>query len=287
LLHVIDVLLPLLYLGLLVNYIFLFFRDSAIAHRLSKRLLPIVSLGHLALMILKAVLLDRLPMATPLEFLSALTLALILIYGILEWRYSVKQTGFVVIALAFLFQFISSTFSTFGDQGTVANTVLGDAGYAGHAVLILLAYAALSTAFLYSMLYLIQTRQLTQRRFGLFYRRLPPLDLLERMSVGAVKLGVPLLLGALVTGHLWMNSLMRNMSDASIESMSQSDPKIISAWATFVIYGIGLIGNRFWGWRGRRMGFIAIFAFLFVIIATGLVQHFLPSFHNFREGAML
>ena len=94
-------------------------------------------------------------------------------------------------------------------------------------------------------------------------------------------------MASLVTGHLWMHSLMRNLDSGAVATMSQSDPKIVSAWATFVIYGVGLIGNRFWGWRGRRMGFIAIFAFLFVVVATGLVQHFLPSFHNFRQGAML
>ncbi len=283
-LHFIDVLLPLLYLGLLVDYLFLFYRDSRIAHSLSSRLLPSVVLLHLGLLVFKGFVLGRVPMGTPLEFLSALSLALISIYAILEWRYSVKQTGFVMIALSFVFQFIASTFNT---GRPVDNVLLSDAGYAGHAVLILLAYAALSTAFLYSMLYLLQTRQLTKRQFGLFYRRLPPLDLLERMSIGAVKLGVPLLLGSLLTGHLWMRSLIRNLDSQVVLNLSQSDPKIIMAWATLVIYSIGLFGNRFWGWRGRRMGYLAIFAFLFVVLATGLIQHFLPSFHNFREGAML
>ena len=282
-LHFVDVLLPLLYLALLIVYLFLFYRDSAIAKRWSSRGLPAVCVAHLGLLVFKGFSLGRLPMASPLEFLSALTLALLLVYYILEWRYNVKQTGFVVVGLAFLFQFIASLFGTDSASGSA---LLSDAGYAGHAVLILLAYAALSMAFLYSLLYLVQARQLSRRRFGLFYRRLPPLDLLERMSVGAVKMGVPLLLLSLVTGHLWMRSLMSSLDSGTAARMSQSDPKIVSAWLTLVIYAVGLTGYRFWGWRGRRMGYIAIFAFLFVIVATGLVQHFFPSFHNFREGAM-
>ncbi len=80
---------------------------------------------------------------------------------------------------------------------------------------------------------------------------------------------------------------MGSLDSSAVSNMSQSDPKIVSAWFTLLIYALGLVGYRFWGWRGRRMGFIAIFAFLFVVVATGLIQHFFPSFHNFSEGAML
>ena len=49
----------------------------------------------------------------------------------------------------------------------------------------------------------------------------------------------------------------------------------------FLGYLVGLAGNRWWGWRGRRMNQLAIAAYVCIVVAMGLVHHFFPSFHNF------
>ena len=69
-----------------------------------------------------------------------------------------------------------------------------------------------SLSFLCAILYLIQARQLMRRQFGLLFRRLPSLDGLERMSIGSVELGLPLLFVALSLGHLWMYDLADRVS---------------------------------------------------------------------------
>jgi glycerol-3-phosphate acyltransferase PlsY len=55
------------------------------------------------------------------------------------------------------------------------------------------------------------------------------------------------------------------------------------SWIIFLGYSLGLLGNRFLGWRGKRMNVMAVAAFLAVVGAMGLVYHFFPSFHNFRS----
>ena len=50
-------------------------------------------------------------------------------------------------------------------------------------------------------------------------------------------------------------------------------------------YAAGLAGYRFLGWRGRRMNMLAVTAYVVVIVTMGVVQHFVPSFHDFRHAA--
>jgi len=45
------------------------------------------------------------------------------------------------------------------------------------------------------------------------------------------------------------------------------DPKILLSWVIFLAYTAGLVGHRFWGWRGRRMNIMAVAAFIAVALA--------------------
>jgi HemX protein len=195
LLGLLNTLLPIVYLLLWIAYFMVFYKESRFAARWSQPLLITTLLLHTLFVVLRTLVLGRMPMGSPLEFCSLLALAILCIYAVIERRVKVSQTGFLVIAFAFLLQFLSSSFT-----GTVApyNELLREVPFAVHAILVLFAYTCLSIAFLYALLYLMQARDLSRRKFGLFYRRMPALDVLERMSVGAVKLGVPALFAALV-----------------------------------------------------------------------------------------
>ncbi len=120
------------------------------------------------------------------------------------------------------------------------------------------------------------------KKFGLLFLRLPALDTLERMSVTAVELGVPLLLGALCLGHLWMYDLIDRLPVEMAAEMSPWDPKILISWVIFLAYSIGLIGHRFFSWQGKRMNILAVLAFVAMVSAMGLAQHFFPTFHKFH-----
>ena len=65
--------------------------------------------------------------------------------------------------------------------------------------------------------------------------------------------------------------------------LSPWDPKILISWVILIGYTIGLVGNRFFGWRGKRMNIMAVSAFIVVVATMGLVYHFFPSFHNFKS----
>jgi HemX protein len=275
-----NVALPVLYLAAFGLYVWVFRTDAATPRFLATRFTTLVALFHLAVELVRAVAYGRLPMGSPPEFTSALALALLVTYLAGEQRWKVKTTGFLPVGIAFILQFVASAFATLEPQD---RPFLSDPGYAGHAVLALLAYTALTLSFVYALLYLVLARQLGRRQFGLLFRRLPPLDTLERMSVGAVELGVPLLFASLVLGHLWMSSLTDRVTPALAAQLSPYDPKILASWVILVGYLCGLIGHRFFGWRGRRMNVIAVTAFVVIVLAMGAVRHFVPSFHDFRD----
>jgi ABC-type uncharacterized transport system permease subunit len=274
-----KVLLPLVYLVVWGLYMWLFYTDHPVARRLCSRAAAVAVILHVAAMVVRGFSMGRLPMGNNLEFFSALALAMLATYLVIEMRLKAKNTGFLVTGVAFIFEFTADAFII---NAAPASPLLRDPGFAGHAVLVLFSYTALSLSFIYALLYLLLSRQLMNRQFGLMFRRLPSLETLERMSVGAVQLAVPLMLGALTLGHLWMYDLADRLPPEAAAELSPFDPKVLISWVVFLGYAVGLAGNRFLGWRGRRMNLMAVIAFVVMFSTMGLVHHFFPSFHKFR-----
>ncbi len=275
------ILLPLLYLSTLGFYLWLFFTDHPTARVRCTQMAVVTVIIHALALVAQTAYLERLPLESPLEFFSSLALALVVTYLLIEQRIKAKNTGFIVVGTAFLLQFLASSFC---HTKVSNNPILQEPGFAAHAGLAILAYTALSLSFLYAVLYLILARQLEHRSFGLLFRRLPSLEVLERMSIGAIKLAVPLLFVALALGHLWMYHL-EDLNPQLAAMLSPYDPKILMTWVIFLGYTVGLAGYKFLGWRGRPMNVLTVVAFLVVMGATGAAHHFFPTFHKFRTAS--
>ena len=280
LLSLANVALPVLYLMVFGFYLWLFRSDNPTPRRIASRFTAFVILFHLGAETTRGLAYGRLPMGSPPEFVSVLALAILVTYLAIERRFRVKNTGFLPTGLAFVAQFVASVLST---QAPETRPFLADPGFAFHAVLVLLAYTALTLSFVYAMLYLFLARQLGRHQFGLFFRRMPSLEVLERMSVTAVELGVPLLFASLILGHLWMYSLADRIDPVMAAQLSPYDPKILVSWIILLGYVGGLAGYRFLGWRGRRMNIMAVAAFTIILVSMGVIRHFIPSFHDFKD----
>jgi ABC-type uncharacterized transport system permease subunit len=277
---VLTILLPILYLAVWADYLWLFYTENPRARRTCSRAAAAVVILHMGVMVIRGVALQRLPMGTQAEFMSALALALLGTYLVVERRLRAKNTGFLTTGAAGLMMLSAAIVEPGAAQ---INPLLSDPGFAGHAVLVLLSYTALSLSFLYAILYLVLARQLMRRRFGLLFRRLPALETLERMSVVSVEMGVPLLFLSLALGHLWMYDLADRpgLDPQLAKALTPWDPKILFSWIIFLGYTAGLAGHRFLGWRGRRMNIMAVAAFVTIVVGMGAVHHFFPTFHKF------
>jgi len=272
-------LMPLVYFMVWACYMWLFITDRAWANKWSTRLAFGAVVLDIGAMIHLGLELERLPMAGTLEFLGLLAPAILGTYLLIEMRQVTKHTGFLITGMAFACKLVSDVLASPVPE---VNPYLSDPGFAGHALFILVAYTALSLSFLYAVLYLVLARQLNQRHFGLLFRRLPSLDGLERMSIGAMEIGAPMLFFGLSLGHLWMYNLADSIAPDLAAVLSPFDPKIMVSWVVFLAFATILIGYRFLGWRGRPMVISTAAAFLCLVLAMGLLNRLAPSFHKFQ-----
>ena len=105
-----NITLSLAYVALCVVYVVLFLRDDAIATRIATPLLLGTLVLHTSTITLHGLDEGRLPMGTPAEFFSLLALTLTGLYWLVERFQGVRETGFMPVTLAMLFQLPAGAF---------------------------------------------------------------------------------------------------------------------------------------------------------------------------------
>jgi len=211
------------------------------------------------------------PMTDIRESLIFFSWAIVLIYLVLEYRWNIRVLGAFIITIAFLLILASTLFA----PSTAPLPQYFSSGWLGvHTTLAFLADAAFAIAFCIAMMYIIQERQLKHKSPGGFYRRLPPLDVLDDLSYRAIVMGFPLLTLAMVTGSIW--------ADSAWGSYWGWEPKEIWSLITWLIYASYLHARLVTGWRGRKAAYLAVFAFLIVLFTFLGVNLLLPGRHAFK-----
>lgn len=142
-----------------------------------------------------------------------------------------------------------------------------------HAVLALGGYGAFALAFVASLMYLLQERQLRAKAFALVYHRLPPLDTLDSLSFKFILYGFPLLTLAIITGSIWAGRIWQKPWFA--------EPKgwwTVLIWAVYAAY---LLLRVRAGWGGRRAAYLVVFGFVAVVFNLVVVNLWLTREHMF------
>ena len=127
-----------------------------------------------------------------------------------------------------------------------------------HVTTILLASALFAVASALAATYLLQEKQLKNKRAVGLAQRLPPLDVLDRASHKFLLAGFPLLTIGIVTGLLWIGRAGSN--DAGV--MRQ-----VLAYAAWVLFAAVLLMRTAGGWRGRRAAWGTILGFGCALLA--------------------
>ena len=139
-----------------------------------------------------------------------------------------------------------------------------------HLLLSLLAYALFSIAAILALMDAFQEHALKTKQMGRIFSILPPLDALEDTLFLMVSMGFALLSASMVTGG-WYAYQQHGTALALTH-------KQVLTWATWLVFGLLLLGRRFYGWRGRRavrftwIGYLCLaLAFLGVKFVTEIV----------------
>ena len=212
-----------------------------------------------------------LPLVSKSDALSFLAFVILLIYLILELTYKNKATGFLLLFLPFLLQTVSSIFY---DWNLVIDPILQDPVFAFHVVMTIGGYTAISISAVYALMYVLLNRNLKNHKMGPVFENLPPLMLLESMSVRSVQIGIFLLGTGILLGHFRANAV--------IGSFWPADPKVLISDALWISYFIGMGISYLRKWRGLWMAYLSIAGFAVLILSNVALVFFQQSFHQFN-----
>jgi len=265
-----TILLPIAYLLVALDYAFLFFASNPAAERLATPALRGTVLFHLVYIAALAVHWRQFPAATVSQALSIVAFAVAVVYMFVEWHGRARSTGFWLVALVFFFQLLSSVLTRPNPPDLA---IFHDPFFAVHVSLALLGYAAFVVAAGYAFLFLQLYRDLKAGRFSTFYGKLPPLEVLERMMMGALLIGFVTLTGAVITGAFWAERLYHNAW--------MRDPKILFTLATWVLYAAALLLRRLRRWQGRQTALASLTGFAAILFSLVAVNFFFTDFHGF------
>jgi HemX protein len=266
--------LPLGYLVALLAYLGVFVERPAL-ERVATPLTWGVVLIHAAYLMLETLTFRHVPVANTWESLSFIAFAIALVYLVLEWRQEERSTGVFVLFVALGLQTLSSAFVTHTQE---VPEILRSPMFAVHVTTALLGYVALAVSAIYGVMYLLQYRQLKQRHAGLLFQRLPNLETLSRLNIGALGLGWGGLTMAILAGTIWATTLQ---VAGEIEGSFLTDPKFLLTLGLWVLYGLCLGGRYRLRWANRTLATVSIVGFALMLASSLMVTLVLPSFHDF------
>ena len=189
-------------------------------------------------------------------------------YGILLLRHREGSTGPFIIPLSILF--LGASLVIRGNAGPMDPRLAGSI-FATHVTMAILGYAALTLSFILALLYLVQLRQLRQRKLGLLFSRLPALDVLSHLHRTSVAIGVMALTLAACLGLVWAK---RNWN-------TYWDPKVLFTFLIIAVYMFILFPGRT-GLRGKKLKFLSIGGFVLLMFSYTIVNLFITQEHVFR-----
>ena len=263
-------LLPIVYGLLGVAYALIFFRDDPLARRLAPRALLVTILMHAGFIGLLTLTLRRVPIATSFESMTALALALAVVYFVQEKRSGTPYTGILFVPLMFLCQTLASAF--IDPNVVVKERILQSPLFGLHIAAALLGYSGFAVSAIYGLLYLMLHHELRRHRFGIIYDRLPSLDILAGMNWRAAMFGLGCLTLAICAGSLM---------SLDVYPRFWQDPKVWLSLLTWTIYAACMYTRIAGGWYGTRIVYFTIAGFMLVVFSLLAVNHLFPSFHDF------
>lgn len=209
------------------------------------------------------------PLVLPGAATSALALALVVVYGWVEWRSGVSSLRGAVFVTAFVIQCVATAVG-FSPAGIppVATSI-----FVTHVVTIIASVATLFLSGFFGAMYLVTEAEMRAQRFGPLFARLPKLSELAAMMRLAANAGFLLMTVGYNLG-IWQ------AHDSGRAGFSYLDPMVLITMATWVVFG--LIGLSRWVrfLSGRKAAVTAILGLVLLVLT--IVVSAVPglSFHK-------
>ncbi|MGC8775145.1 MAG: cytochrome C assembly family protein [Chlorobaculum sp.] len=271
LLFALTQIVPLFYIVTTALYGIHFFKETPLAGSLKQPALILTVVMHVAdLGLLTSTAGYRLNYSA-YNLMSMVALTLAITYMFIEFTTKSDKTGFFVIAFATGSALFSSILSS---QTVDSGPAFSGLRIGVHLIAAIFGFSSVAIAGLYSGMYLLLFRQIRLNRFGLLFQRLPNLETLGLLIMHAVAFGFFFLSVTIVAGVLEQH--------ASKEVINLFEPRLVSLFVIWVLYGISLVIKPLFGWDIKHMAVLLIALFVLVTALLFFMSLVTPSFHGMR-----
>ncbi len=268
--NILNLLLPLLYTATFAAYAWDFLKEKLLFQNSKRIFLLTTIIIHIFYLFIRTFEFNHPPITSKFEIFSVLAFSIALSYFILELLTDIRGTGAFIILIAIFFQVVSSLFisHSYSVPEVLRNRMLGL-----HVISALLGYSGFAISAVYGLLFLKLYKNIKTNKFGLFFNRLPNLEILEQLSYYAFVIGFILLTVAIIIGFIWLPQAFPNFR--------YTDPKLVSTFFIWVLYGIGILSKILANWYGKKVVIFSITGFGLVILSLVLTSILSHSFHSF------
>jgi cytochrome c-type biogenesis protein CcsB len=210
------------------------------------------------------------PLSNLYESLVFFAGTIVLMYLVIERKYSNRVVGAFVAPLAFLAMAYASLSPNISDRIEPLIPALKSNWLIAHVIACFIGYSAFAVAFGVSLMYLM--KQKSSDNSGSLVSHLPDADVLDELNHQLVMFGFLFLSAGIITGAVWANSAWGRYWGW--------DPKETWSLITWFVYATLLHARLIRGWRGKRTAILSIGGFGAVIF-TYFGVNLLPGLHSY------
>ncbi len=225
---------------------------------------------HTAALLMRWLAGEHPPFVNLYDSLSFLAWAMVGLFLLFQWQHKLKSFGAFVVPLAMLIM----TASSLQSKAIVPlPPSLKSIWLPIHAIICLSADAIFALASCIAIMFLIQERQIKNKRLGAVFQRLPSLETLDIMNRRCLTLGFPLLTLGIITGSIW--------AEEAWGSYWSWDPKETWSLITWFIYAALLHQRLTVGWRGRKAAIMTLVGFAVLVFTFLGVSLLFSGAHSY------
>ena len=268
-----SVITTLLYAVGTVGYLIYVIRTEKAIHRIAYGFLLTGFLSHTLGLVMLVSQIRQMPVTTLPQTFSLFAWAIVGSYLAFQLKFNIRILGTFVSPLAVVFMLLSSAIP----GQVIPNSKLFKSFWLTlHVATMFVGMAIFALAFCAGIMYLLQERQIKTKSFGLLYRRLPSLEVLDSLNYVCLTFGFPLITIGLISGFVYAGAVW--------SSFWHWDPKEVLSVVTWLIYAVLLHERLAVGWRGRRAAIMAIIGFSVILVTFVGTSVILKVHHSFKLG---
>ncbi len=268
-----SVITTLLYAVGTVGFLIYVIRTEKVIHRIAYGFLLAGFLSHTLGLAMLVSQLRQMPVTTLPQTFSLFAWAIVGSYLAFQLKFNIRILGTFVSPLAVVFMLLSSAIP----GRVIPNSQLFKSFWLTlHVATMFIGMAIFALAFCAGIMYLLQERQIKSKSFGLLYRRLPSLEVLDSLNYVCLTFGFPLITIGLISGFVYAGAVW--------QSFWHWDPREILSVVTWLIYAVLLHERLAVGWRGRRAAIMAIIGFSVILVTFVGTSLILEVHHSFKLG---